>query len=390
GSAVYFFNEALKGYSEEYIEQNNPILKMFEKAIPLCMSTQDYIRMVEESKNAGSVEALLYRGDIDFLGEEHDISPRSAVKSWELAKNKGIVQAQSRLAAVLWHGYGCHRNFQEAIRLYTEAAKQGDPVANYSLGLIRFRQGKGSSYAEGLRLMKAAAKSNYGPAMTAVGVMALSHNYENSQKIVVAAADIFKQAYECGDSTGGILYALMLLSGTGIPKDTTTGFAILYDLKSRSVKAVDALLKYYTYTSTNESNRIFSQAIELCKAMYLGNVCFSEGAPEAKIYLAKDKKNAELSYFVSIKDEKIFMTDDLRSFLGRNYVRILDDPKDLTIRGKPLVYPELYEILEMYNPTSGAKPFMPNMVLSINASVPPLPRAYDKYNLDLSLIDSKL
>ena len=103
--------------------------------------------------------------------------------------------------------------------LYNDAAKQGDPVANYSLGLIDFRRSS-NLYDEGLRHMKNAAKKNYGPALTAVGVLALSQD-RNNQKIINAVADIFKQAYDCGDSTGAILYSLMLMNGEGVATDET-------------------------------------------------------------------------------------------------------------------------------------------------------------------------
>ena len=113
---------------------------MCEYGIELCMNTQDYIRMVNEASNHGSKDALLYRGDIDFLGEENDVSPVSAAKSWGKARNLGILAAKSRLAGLYWHGYGVKRDYEKGLELYNDAAKQGDPVANYSLGLIDFRR----------------------------------------------------------------------------------------------------------------------------------------------------------------------------------------------------------------------------------------------------------
>ena len=40
----------------------------------------------------------------------------------------------------------------------------------------------------------------------------------------------------------------------------------------------------------------------------------------------------------------------------------------------------------MYNPTTGAKPFMPQAVMEISATMPKLPPSYDKYEIDFDTI----
>lgn len=387
GSAIYYFNEALKDYSEDYLKTHDPLLKMCEYGIELCMNTQDYIRMVNEASNHGSKQALLYRGDIDFLGEENDVSPVSAAKSWDKARSLGILAAKSRLAGLYWHGYGVKRDYEKGLDLYNEAAKHGDPVANYSLGLIDFRRSS-NMYAEGLRHMKNAAKKNYGPALTAVGVLALSQD-RNNQKIIYAVADIFKQAYDCGDSTGAILYSLMLMNGEGVATDETTAFSILYDLKNRSVTSVNSLLRYFTYTKYVDTKKLFNQALMICRGIYLGEVAFNEGAPEATKYLEAKNENT-LSYYKSQKDDRQRFDSSFIQSLGANYVETFDKSEDITISGEPLLYPDLYKILEMYNPTSGARPFMPQMIMKIDASLPKLPKYYDRFNLNLEGIENKL
>lgn len=387
GSAIYYFNEALKDYSEDYLKTHDPLLRMCEYGIGLCMNTQDYIRMVDEASNHGSKEALLYRGDIDFLGEENDVSPVSAAKSWEKAKSLGILPAYSRLAGLYWHGYGVSRDFEKGLKLYSEGAERGDPVASYSLGLIDFRKSS-SLYSEGLRHMKNAAKKNYGPALTAVGVLALSQD-RNNQKIIYASADIFKQAYDCGDSTGGILYSLMLMNGEGVAADETAAYSILYDLKNRSVTSVNSLLRYFTYTKDVDTKKLFNQALMICRGIYLGEVNFSEGAPEAVKYL-ESKKDNTLSYYKSQKEDKHRFDPAYIQSLGLNFVEKFDKSEDITVDGEPLLYPELYRILEIYNPTTGARAFMPQMIMKIDASLPKLPKYYDRFNLDLEEIEEKL
>ena len=384
GSALFYFNEAMKDYSEEYLKTHKPLLSMYEKSIELCMNKQDYIRMVDEAMKLGSVSAMLYRGDLDFLGEVNDLSPSSAAKSWEDAKANGVLEAQTRLATLLWYGYGKRRDYRTAMRYYEDAAKKHDPVANYSLGLIRLRQNKKTSYAEGMRYMKNAAKMNYGPALTAVGVNAIVKTKDFS-KVASAAADIFKQAYDCGDTTGGILYALMMMNGLGVATDQTEALSILYDLKTRGVQSVNAMLKYFTNNSNANSKKLFQQAVKVCNQQYLGNYTFAEGAPEASMY-HNSNENSTLNYYVPQKDDRERYTDDFIADLGKNYVETLTKPEDIVINGEPLLYPEISLILDMFNPTTGAKAFMPQVVLEIDASMPKLPKEYDKYEIDFDRI----
>ena len=236
--------------------------------------------------------------------------------------------------------------------------------------------------------MKNAAKKNYGPALTAVGVLALSKD-RNNQKIINAAADIFKQAYDCGDSTGAILYSLMLMNGEGVATDETTAFSILYDLKNRSVISVNSLLRYFTYTKYVDTKKLFNQALMICRGIYLGEVTFNEGAPEATKYLEAKNENT-LSYYKSQKDDRQRFDSSFIQSLGANYVETFDKSGDITISGEPLLYPDLYKILEMYNPTTGARAFMPQIIMKIDASLPKLPKYYDRFNLNLEGIENKL
>ncbi len=386
GSALFYFDEALKGYSEEYLKDHNPLLSMYEKAMKICLNRGDYIRMVDEAQKLGSTDALLSKGDIDFLGEENDISPNSAAKYWEDARHSGIVEAQTRLAALLWYGYGKRRDYRTAMRYFEEAAKKHEPIANYSLGLIRLRQGKKTSYAEGMRYMKNAAKLNYGPALTAVGVNAIVRSKDFS-RIASAAADIFKQAYDCGDNTGGILYALMMMNGLGVATDQTEALSILYDLKTRGVESVTAMLKYLTYNTDADTKEIFYQALQVCYQQYMGKLNFAEGAPEASMYhVKKENSSDDVGYYVSQKNDRDRYTDEFIADLGRNYVEELDDPNKVEVNGKKLIYPEISMILDKYNPTTGAIPFMPQVIMDISASMPSLPKDYEKYEIDYDMI----
>lgn len=58
--------------------------------------------------------------------------------------------------------------------------------------------------------------------------------------------------------------------------------------------------------------------------------------------------------------------------------------------GKPLLSQSFAEILEVYNPTSGAMPFEPGTVTGFKPALPKLPPEYDRYGIDLSYVNAKL
>lgn len=388
GSALYYFDEYLKEHKDLDEDSLNALkLKIYEDAVMYCTNNRDYVRMVNEAAALGSSMSLMFRGDIEFLGTEHDISPRSAKKSWESAKAQGEIEAITRLATLYFYGYGINRNISRALQMYEDASEKGDPVASYSLALIKFRQGGNTAYNKGMKLLRIAAKRDYGPALTAVGVMALSQNIK-SKKIIYAAADIFKQAYECGDSTGGILYAIMTMNGDGVALDKTKAFSILYDIKSRGLNNVGDLLNFFNYHPNLNTKKLFSQAIELCRAMYLGDVVFKVGAPEAPKYHERNP-DSSVNYYTEMSKDPLIKAED-KSLLGKNFVTTLDKSEDITIEGEKILYPKLYEILEVYNPTTGARNFVPDIVLKIDASIPSLPHDYDKFELDLKPIEEML
>ena len=285
-------------------------------------------------------------------------------------------------------GYPKAKKYQDFRKMLDECGKEiDDPIANYSLGLIKFREKNNNAYTEGMSYMRTAAKRKYGPALTAVGVMALTNN-PRKPKIISASADIFRQAYEAGDPTGGILYGLMLIIGAGVEQDSTLGFSIFYDLKNRGYESINPLLSYYTYTTDVDTKLLFKQILRVIYKQYVGDLCFAEGAPEAVDYLDSNR-NSTMSFYKKQKDDIHRFSFDLLQKLGKNLVINLDDPEQVTIDGLPLLFPEISKMLEMYNPTTGAKHFMPKMVLSIEASVPRLPKDYDKFELDLDSLADK-
>ena len=122
--------------------------------------------------------------------------------------------------------------------------------------------------------------------------------------------------------------------------------------------------------------------------MYLGDVVFKVGAPEAPKYHERNP-DSSVNYYTELSKAPLIKAED-KSLLGKNFVTTLDKSEDITIEGEKILYPKLYEILEVYNPTTGARNFVPEIVLKIDASIPSLPHDYDKFELDLKPIEEML
>ena len=284
GPALFYFNELVKTYPED--KQEKKKRELVEAAISYSQKINDYIRLVNTAIASDSSIAKLKRGDIEFLGEDQVLSPSSAIKSWEDAERDGIAEALTRRGGLFWNGYGVDRDYDSAIKYYREASREGDPAATYALGLISLRVGLESSYSEAMNLFKEAARKNYAPAMTAIAVLGLTNKLDD-KKALANAATLFERAHELGDHTASIFYVLMLHNGEGIDVDIDKALAILYDLKSLNLPAVDGMLSYLTYINEKPLVPVFSQLVKLVHKQLCGEYHFSPGAYEGKVYHEK-------------------------------------------------------------------------------------------------------
>lgn len=383
GPALFYFNELVKTYPEDKQEKKKK--EFVEKGILLSQKINDYIRLVNTAIVADSSSAKLRRGDIEFLGEDQVLSPNSAIKSWEEAEREGVAEALTRRAGVYWNGYGVQRDYDQAIKYYREASKEGDPAATYALGLISLRVGLESSYSEAMKLFKEAARKNYAPAMTAIAVMSLANNLDNKDTLVNAAA-LFEKAHELGDHTASIFFVLMLHNGEGIEIDIDRALAILYDLKSLNLPAVDGMLTYLTYINEKPLVPVFGQLVKLVYKQLCGEYHFTPGAYEGAVY--HDNKST-LNYFTPPYEDKN-IKDSFKKKLGNNYIAKLDFPEEVRIDGNPLLFPEMIYVLEQSEPGTFARQFVPPKVITIDASLPDLPPEYESFGINISSINTDI
>ncbi|MCR5536649.1 MAG: sel1 repeat family protein [Succinivibrio sp.] len=380
GPALFYFNEALKQYPEE--ERESAMRLMLERAIGLCLNLNDYIRIINEAVQRESPIAKLLRGDIEFLGEEEGaLSPASANKSWDGADADGITEAMVRKAGAFWHGYAEPRNYEQAIRLYKEASKQGNPGAIYSEGLITMRIKQVGAFEQGFSLFQKSADLGYAPAMTAVAALSLARNRQDPDTIA-NALKLFKKAHELGDYTASIYYSLMLYNGVGTEADINHALSILFDLKDHDIVAVNGFMDFLTYVTNESLMPVLDQLLELNYLQFLGELHFISGAPEARVYEDKDR---DLGFFTPPYEDKN-ITEGLKDKLDNNYIAKVENPDEVEINGEPLIVPEFAYALSQSEPSTQAKRFIPPLVTSIGATLPPLPLGFGEYGLDMELI----
>ncbi|MBQ9274096.1 MAG: sel1 repeat family protein [Succinivibrio sp.] len=381
GSAIYYFGEAVNAYyGGNAADVKIELRSILERALDLCQTRGDYLRIINEANRLGSPMASLYRGDVEYMGEDKSLSPRSALKSWETARKGNVVAASARQATLSFYGYGIPRDYEKAIALYQEGADNNDRVALYDMGLINLRMDK---LKEGKDCLRRAANLGYGPAMSALGILAI-YNDPDDDTVIRYAVNMFKNAHRLGDPTGSAFYVLMLFEGIGLMNDESEALSVLYELRGKHIDSITGLFNYLTFKINDSVYDTFDQMVELCYKQLIGEIYFDDGAPEGAIY--KKEKSTAVTYFKPPFEDDTISSQVKRS-IGRNYVGHLEDPTTIMMQSRPLDFPEMSMILVKYNPTSGADRFVPRLVTSINAAAPPLPKEYAIYNIDMDRIN---
>lgn len=101
------------------------------------------IRLYERAVELGSDAALYNLGKIYLDGERIKKDPWLATTYLWVAADKGDPEAQLQLGYCLYNGLGfAKRDFDEAARRYSQAARQGNKRAQFNLALC-YREGEG-------------------------------------------------------------------------------------------------------------------------------------------------------------------------------------------------------------------------------------------------------
>lgn len=181
GSREMLRSYAIRNYSsrESYSPYKQKIDTLFENALkkvnksifpPALSADDDSYRPSQElldEANAGDAESQYNCGAYyEFLGEYNE-----ALKWYRKAAKQGHVKAQTCLGICYDFGYGVKQNYRNAIKWYTKAANGGDALAQFNLGCsYALAHGVREDYKKAIEWWRKAADQGNTDAMCNIGI----------------------------------------------------------------------------------------------------------------------------------------------------------------------------------------------------------------------------
>lgn len=346
---------------------------MVYRALQIIPNGKDFVDFVLLANKKGAKNLELIMGDMFFVGNNKIASnAQSAVQYWQQAMDNGFDQAYVRLAGAYWHGYAVERDPQTAFDLYSSAAANHDPVAQYALGLIALRSNSTSTSNVAVKFFSSAAAQGYGPASSALGVFAYTET--NTPDSLDRAVQWLKiAALEQHDLSGRIIYDLMLMSGKGVPKAFSKGFDDLIsiaDIYPPAQKIIDLLQERVP------AEQILDQVMVLANQVLRGHIAYKEGDPIFELEILDpttlEPMERPFTFYQSV--DKLAPT--FKNHFGSLNFTSVTDLNKVNINGKNILDPSLAQVIVQYAPSTGvvsfaADPRMPR------PKAPKVPNGYE-------------
>ena len=346
---------------------------MVYRALQIIPNSKDFVDFVLLANKKGAKNLELIMGDMFFVGNNKIASnAQSAVQYWQQAMDNGFDQAYVRLAGAYWHGYAVERDPQTAFDLYSSAAANHDPVAQYALGLIALRSNSTSTSNVAVKFFSSAAAQGYGPASSALGVFAYTET--NTPDSLDRAVQWLKiAALEQHDLSGRIIYDLMLMSGKGVPKAFSKGFDDLISIANiypPAQKIIDLLQERVP------AEQILDQVMVLANQVLRGHIAYKEGDPIFELEILDpttlEPMERPFTFYQSV--DKLAPT--FKNHFGALNFTSVTDLNKVNINGKNILDPSLAQVIVQYAPSTGvvsfaADPRMPR------PKAPKVPNGYE-------------
>lgn len=346
---------------------------MVYRALQIIPNSKDFVDFVLLANKKGAKNLELIMGDMFFVGNNKIASnAQSAVQYWQQAMDNGFDQAYVRLAGAYWHGYAVERDPQTAFDLYSSAAANHDPVAQYALGLIALRSNSTSTSNVAVKFFSSAAAQGYGPASSALGVFAYTET--NTPDSLDRAVQWLKiAALEQHDLSGRIIYDLMLMSGKGVPKAFSKGFDDLISIANiypPAQKIIDLLQERVP------AEQILDQVMVLANQVLRGHIAYKEGDPIFELEILDpttlEPMERPFTFYQSV--DKLAPT--FKNHFGSLNFTSVTDLNKVNINGKNILDPSLAQVIVQYAPSTGvvsfaADPRMPR------PKAPKVPNGYE-------------
>ena len=256
--------------------------------------------------------------------------------------------------------------------IFTSAATNHDPVAQYALGLIALRSNSTSTSNVAVKFFSSAAAQGYGPASSALGVFAYTET--NTPDSLDRAVQWLKiAALEQHDLSGRIIYDLMLMSGKGVPKAFSKGFDDLISIANiypPAQKIIDLLQERVP------AEQILDQVMVLANQVLRGHIAYKEGDPIFELEILDpttlEPMERPFTFYQSV--DKLAPT--FKNHFGSLNFTSVTDLNKVNINGKNILDPSLAQVIVQYAPSTGvvsfaADPRMPR------PKAPKVPNGYE-------------
>lgn len=346
---------------------------MVYRALQIIPNSKDFVDFVLLANKKGAKNLELIMGDMFFVGNNKIASnAQSAVQYWQQAMDNGFDQAYVRLAGAYWHGYAVERDPQTAFDLYSSAAANHDPVAQYALGLIALRSNSTSTSNVAVKFFSSAAAQGYGPASSALGVFAYTET--NTPDSLDRAIQWLKiAALEQHDLSGRIIYDLMLMSGKGVPKAFSKGFDDLISIANiypPAQKIIDLLQERVP------AEQILDQVMVLANQVLRGHIAYKEGDPIFELEILDPTTLEPMARPFTFYQSVDKLAPTFKNHFGSLNFTSVTDLNKVNINGKNILDPSLAQVIVQYAPSTGvvsfaADPRMPR------PKAPKVPNGYE-------------
>ena len=346
---------------------------MVYRALQIIPNGKDFVDFVLLANKKGAKNLELIMGDMFFVGNNKIASnAQSAVQYWQQAMDNGFDQAYVRLAGAYWHGYAVERDPQTAFDLYSSAAANHDPVAQYALGLIALRSNSTSTSNVAVKFFSSAAAQGYGPASSALGVFAYTET--NTPDSLDRAVQWLKiAALEQHDLSGRIIYDLMLMSGKGVPKAFSKGFDDLISIANiypPAQKIIDLLQERVP------AEQILDQVMVLANQVLRGHIAYKEGDPIFELEILDpttlEPMERPFTFYQSV--DKLAPT--FKNHFGSLNFTSVTDLNKVNINGKNILDPSLAQVIVQYAPSTGVVSFVADPRMP-RPKAPKVPNGYE-------------
>ncbi len=238
-------------------------------------------------------QAGTFQGGLDALEKGYF---KEALSDFADATKQGDPRAGVYVGLMLWHGVATKQDRALAVRYFTFAADQGDPMAQYYLGNIH-------QDATGLRHLQKAAQSGFAPAQVDLGL-----RYHAGQGVEVdlkRAAYWYTQAAESGEPRAFDRLAVMHYYGQWFEKNP-------------QIAAYNALIAARLYQSTKFRETQQKNLRAFTRGTTPANAALIEFSAAEKANVLLRERRAEIQEMLH-----------QRALLGSNFAYLASEKPDL-------------------------------------------------------------